>query len=140
VMVRDVKVLPDESATSKYCPVEENVGAATGSDPYWATVSAPTPILLAVVLSLVAVAVPVELDDVPLCELVEPVGAVGAVGGVTVPGTVTVSAKLHDPVSPAGSESVPVTVYVLTARGPLVVTAPLVDTKTWAEEADVFST
>ena len=43
--------------------------------------SPPTPVLLAVVLSLVAVAVPVELDDVPLCELVEPAGAAGGVGG-----------------------------------------------------------
>jgi hypothetical protein len=33
-MVREVKLLPVDRATSKYCPVEEKVAAATGSDPY----------------------------------------------------------------------------------------------------------
>jgi hypothetical protein len=34
VTVREVKELPVDRATSKYCPVEVKVGAATGSDPY----------------------------------------------------------------------------------------------------------
>ena len=113
VIVREVKALPDDRATSKYWPEEEKVGAETGSDPYWATVSAPTPVLLAVVLSLVAVTVPVELDDVPLWKLVEPAGAaggVGAGGGVPPPGAVTVSVKVQTPPFDAVSESVPVTV------------------------------
>jgi hypothetical protein len=33
-MVTDVKELPVDKATSKYCPVEEKVGAVTGSAPY----------------------------------------------------------------------------------------------------------
>ena len=76
----EVKELPDDRATSKYSPVDEKVGAPTGSDPYWATVKAPTPVAEAVVPSLVAVAVPVELVDVPLAELVEPAGGGGGVG------------------------------------------------------------
>gem|GEM_PF-5486208 len=59
----EVKELPDDKATSKYSPAEEKVGAPTGSDPYWATVRAPTPAALAVVPSLVQVAVPDELDE-----------------------------------------------------------------------------
>ena len=62
-MVAEVKELPDDKATSKYSPVDEKVGTPTGSDPYWATVRAPTPVALAVVLSLVQVAVPDELDE-----------------------------------------------------------------------------
>jgi hypothetical protein len=90
---------------------------------------------------LVAVAVPVELDDVPLCELVEPIGAAGGVGaGVPPPPeAVTVSVKLHVPVSFDVSPSVPVTMYVAAAKVPLVVTAPLEDTMTWVEFAEVPS-
>jgi len=78
--VTEVKALPAESEASKYFPDEINEGALTGSDPYWATVSPPTPVALAVVPALVAVAVPLELDEVPLAEPVEPVGAAGATG------------------------------------------------------------
>jgi hypothetical protein len=80
VTVTDENELPVDSATSKYSPVEVNVGATTGSDPYCATVSAPTPAPLAVVPLLVATAVPVELLDVALAELVAPAGGAGAVG------------------------------------------------------------
>jgi hypothetical protein len=80
--VRPVKALPEESATSKYSPDEEKLGEPTGSEAYCATVSAPTPLADAVVPSLVAVAVPVELDDVPLAELIDPDGAGGGVGDV----------------------------------------------------------
>jgi hypothetical protein len=62
-MAAEVKELPDDKATSKYSPVDEKVGAPTGSDPYWATVRAPTPVALAVQLSLVQVAVPDEPDE-----------------------------------------------------------------------------
>ena len=79
--VAEVKELPDDKATSKYSPAEEKVGAPTGSDPYWATVRAPTPAALAVVPSLVQVAVPDELDEEQFCELVEPAGGAGGVGG-----------------------------------------------------------
>jgi hypothetical protein len=72
--------LPDDRATSKYSPAEVNVGATTGSDPYCATVSAPTPAPLAVVPPLVATAVPVEVLDVAFAELVAPAGGAGAVG------------------------------------------------------------
>ena len=41
--------------------------------------------------------------------------------------------KVHAPVFDAVSESVPVTVYVPTARVPLVVTTPEEDTSTWVE-------
>jgi hypothetical protein len=78
--VTEVKALPAESEASKYFPDEVNEGALTGSDPYWATVSPPTPIALTVVPAFVAVAVPLELDEVPLAEPVEPVGAAGATG------------------------------------------------------------
>jgi hypothetical protein len=131
-MVREVKELPVDRATSKYCPLEVKVGAVTGSVPYCATVSAPTPVPLAVALSLVAVAVPVELDDVPPCELVEPVGAAGGVGAVE-PGAVTVRANVHAPASPSASESVPLTEYVLTGRLAPVETAPAEETTTSAE-------
>ena len=73
--------LPVESATSKYSPVEVKVGAPTGSDPYCATVSAPTPEPLAVVPAFVAVAVPPDVLDVPLAELVAPAGACWRRGG-----------------------------------------------------------
>jgi hypothetical protein len=33
-MVAEVKELPDDKARTKYSPVEEKVGAPTGSDPY----------------------------------------------------------------------------------------------------------
>ncbi len=42
--------------------------------------SAPTPVPLAVVPALVAVAVPLGLEEVPLAELVEPVGGAGGTG------------------------------------------------------------
>ena len=64
--VVEVKELPVDSATSKYSPDEEKLGAPTGSEEYCATVSAPTPVAEAVVASLVAVAVAVELVEVPL--------------------------------------------------------------------------
>ena len=51
----------------------------------------------------------------------------------------TVSAKLHAPASTSGSASVPVTLYVAAGRVPLVVTAPLEDTITWVECAEVPS-
>ena len=108
VMVTDVKEFPADRATSKYCPVEEKVGAATGSDPYCATVMAPTPVLLTVALSLLAVAVPVALDDTPPCELVDPFGAGGGTGAFEL-GTVTVRVKFQVPESPSASESVPLT-------------------------------
>jgi hypothetical protein len=107
-MVREVKELPVDRPTSKYCPVEVKVGAATGSDPYCATVIAPTPVLLAVAPSLVAVAVPVELDEAPPRELTEPAGAGGGVGTLGL-GAVTVSTKVQVPLSPSISESVPLT-------------------------------
>jgi hypothetical protein len=69
-MVALVNELPDERTTSKYSPAEEKLGNPTGSELYCATVSPPIPVADAVVLSLVAVAVPVGLDDVPLAELV----------------------------------------------------------------------
>src|ERR1035437_7215490 len=62
-MVAEVKELPDDKVTSKYSPADEKVGAPTGSDPYWATVRAPPPVALAIVPSLVQVAVPDELDE-----------------------------------------------------------------------------
>lgn len=77
-----VKVFPDDSATSKYWPEALKLGLPTGSELYWATVRAPSPVADAVVLSLVALAVPVELDDVPLVELVDPDGGEGGVGAV----------------------------------------------------------
>lgn len=43
-----VKVLPGETDTSKYDPVEVNVGEPTGSELYWATVTPPVPVALAV--------------------------------------------------------------------------------------------
>lgn len=75
-----VKELPDDSTTLKYSPAESKVGAPTGSELYWARVSALTPVAEVVVSSLVAVAVPVEFDDDPLAELVDPDGGVGGVG------------------------------------------------------------
>ena len=78
-MVVEVKELPEERATSKYSSAEVKLGAPAGLEPYWATVRAPRPVAEAVVLSLVAVAVPVELLEEPLAELVAPAGAVGAV-------------------------------------------------------------
>ena len=56
----------------------------TGFDEYCATVTAPTPVALTEVLSLVALAVPVELVDDPLAWLLDPAGGVGVTGvGVT---------------------------------------------------------
>ena len=114
------------------------MGAATGSEPYCATVSAPTPVALAVALSLVAVAVPVGLDDVPPCELVEPIGAAGGVGAVA-PGAVTDSMNVQAPASPSVSESVPLTEYVLTGRLAPVETTPEEETTTSIEFADEVS-
>jgi hypothetical protein len=57
-MVVEENELPEEMATSKYSPADEKVGAPAGLELYSATVRAPRPVALAVVLSLVAVAVP----------------------------------------------------------------------------------
>jgi hypothetical protein len=76
------KELPEEAWTSKYSPVEEGIGVLTGFDEYCATVTAPTPVALTEVLSLVALAVPVELVDDPLAWLVDPAGAVGGAGEI----------------------------------------------------------
>ena len=76
----EAKELPDDKATSKYPPADEKLGLPTGFELYWETVRAPTPAALAVVLSLVAVAVPVELAEPPLAELVEPDGGGGGIG------------------------------------------------------------
>ena len=79
-----VKELPEEAWMSKYSPVEEGLGMLTGFDEYCATVTAPTPVALTEVLSLVALAVPVELVDDPLAWLLDPAGGVGVTGvGVT---------------------------------------------------------
>jgi hypothetical protein len=96
LMVAEVKALLEENATSKYDPDGVKGGAVTGSDPYRATVSPPTPVALAVVPALTAEAVPVGLDDVPLAELVDAVGAAGTTGeGVPPPLAATlVSLKL----------------------------------------------
>ena len=51
----------------------------------------------------------------------------------------TVSAKVHEPVSPSASEVAPVTVWVPAVRVPLVWTAPVEETMTWVESGDVFS-
>ena len=78
------KEFPEEAWTSKYSPVEEGIGVLTGFDEYCATVTAPTPVALTEVLSLVALAVPVELVDDPLAWLLDPAGGVGVTGvGVT---------------------------------------------------------
>jgi hypothetical protein len=123
VIVRLEKLLPEATCTSKYSPGVENVGLATGSLLYWDTVTAPSPLPLAVVASLVAVQVPDELEDEQFCELVTPAGGEGGEGGedeeggpdggggggVTTAG-LTVRAKLHVPVSPLVSLSPPPTV------------------------------
>jgi hypothetical protein len=87
LIVVEVKPLPAESATSKYSPDEVKEGVLTGSFPYWATVTPPTPVALAVVPALTAEAVPVGLVELPLCELVAALGAAGGVGTVTACGT-----------------------------------------------------
>jgi hypothetical protein len=99
----------------------------TGSDPYCATVSAPTPVPLAVVPPLVAVAVPPELLDVAFAELVAPSGAAGALGAgardphavnVTVDEVMVIAAPPMVPVTvavPAVVDEVRVAVYVLLA-------------------------
>ena len=89
-------------------------------------------------LSLVALAVPVELDDVPPCELVEPVGAAGGVGAGVPPEPVTVSEKVHVPLSEFGSASVPVTVYVAALKVLIVVTTQL-ETRTGPEYVEGVS-
>jgi hypothetical protein len=96
LIVAEVKALPEESATSKYAPDEVKEGAVTGSEPYWATVSPPTPVALAVVPALMAEAVPVGLDEVALAELIDAVGAAGATGAGAPPTAagMTVSLKL----------------------------------------------
>lgn len=90
MIVTEENKFPAETATSKYSPDVVTESAPAGFDPYWATVSAPTPVALAVVPSFVAVAVPVELPDVPFAELTEPAGGIGAVGdiGVCDPGAI----------------------------------------------------
>jgi len=108
VTVTAEKELPVDSATSKYSPVEVNVVVPTGSDPYCATVSAPTPAPLAVVPPLVAVAVPAEVLDVALAELVAPAGAEGAVGGEPA----TTNATVGEVVVIAAPPMVPVMVAV----------------------------
>lgn len=75
--VSEVKVLPEETRTSKYSPLEENVGVPTGSEENWDTVTPPIPVASTVVPSLVAVAVPLWVLDDPLVELVAPVGGGG---------------------------------------------------------------
>ena len=85
VIVMESNELPVDTATSKYWPVDEAGGVLTGFDPYWATVPPPTPTAAAVVPSLAAVAVPEDVVDVPLAELVEPVGGDGAVVVVVPP-------------------------------------------------------
>jgi hypothetical protein len=121
-MVRLLKLLPDATSTSKYPPGVENVGLATGSLAYSDTVTAPTPVPLAVVASLVALQVPDEVEDEQFCELVAPAGGEGGEGGEDDGGEgeppdggvttaeLTVRAKAHVPVSPLVSCSVPETV------------------------------
>jgi hypothetical protein len=122
VIVRLAKLLPEATCTSKYSPGVENVGLATGSLAYWDTVTAPSPLPLAVVSSLVALQVPDELDEEQFCELVAPEGGEGGEGGEDDEGggppdgggvttaELTVRAKAHVPVSPLVSWSVPETV------------------------------
>jgi hypothetical protein len=56
------------------------------------------------------------------------------IGGDCVIATaVTVSVKLHAPVSAAVSESVPVTTYMPAAKVPPVVIKPVEETTTWLE-------
>ncbi len=81
VIVTVENAFPVDRATSKYFPVVVKVAVRAGLDPYCATVSAPWPEPLAVVPELVAVAVPPEVSDLPLAELVAPAGAAGGVGG-----------------------------------------------------------
>jgi hypothetical protein len=79
-------------------------------------VSAPTPVALAVVPTFVAVAVPVELLDVPFAELAAPVGGAGGVGdGGGDPEAVNVT--VGDVVVIATPPMVPVMVPVLVAVG-----------------------
>jgi len=98
LIVAVVNALPAERATSKYAPDEVKGVAITGSDPYWATVSPPTPVALAVVPALTAEAVPVEIEESPLAELIDAVGAAGATGGGGLPllTATLVSPKLAD--------------------------------------------
>ena len=122
VIVRLVKLLPAATSTSKYPPGVEKLGLATGSLAYWDTVTAPTPVPLAVVASLVALQVPDELEDEQFCELVPPAGGEGGEGGEDDEGggppdgggvttaELAVRAKPHVPVSPLVSLSVPETV------------------------------
>jgi hypothetical protein len=115
VTVRLLKLLPEATCTSKYSPGVEKLGLPTGSLAYWDTVTAPSPLPLAVVSSLVALQVLDELDEEQSCELVAPGGGEGGEGGpdegggVTTTG-LTVRAKPHVPVSPLVSWSVPETV------------------------------
>jgi hypothetical protein len=119
VIVRLLKLLPAATSTSKYPPGVEKLGLATGSLAYSDTVTAPTPVPLTVVASLVALQVADELEDEQFCELVAPTGGEGGEddeggdppdgGGGTTAG-LTVRAKLHVPVSPLVSLSAPLTV------------------------------
>lgn len=72
---------------SNHSPLEEKVGAPTGSEENWDTRSAPMPVAVAVVPLLLAVAVPDCVVEEPVVELTAPVGAGGGEGAV-VGGTV----------------------------------------------------
>jgi hypothetical protein len=80
VIVRLLKLLPEATCTSKYSPDVEKLGLLTGSLGYWDTVTAPSPLPLTVVWSLVALQVPDELDEEQFCELVAPDGGKGGEG------------------------------------------------------------
>jgi len=81
VIVRLLKLLPEATCTSKYSPDVEKLGLLTGSLGYWDTVTAPSPLPLTVVWSLVVLQVPDELDEEQFCELVAPDGGGGGEGG-----------------------------------------------------------
>jgi hypothetical protein len=49
VTTRLLKLLPEATCTSKYSPGVEKLGLPTGSLAYWDTVTAPSPVPLAVV-------------------------------------------------------------------------------------------
>jgi len=73
-MERLEKVLPVEAATSKYSPDAPALDDPVGLVEYWDTVTVPSPVASAVMLSLEAAAVPDALVDVPDAELVDPAG------------------------------------------------------------------
>src|ERR1035437_8888292 len=84
-MVRLLKLLPEATSTSRAPPDAEKVGPPPGSEPYWETVSDPSPLAETVVPSLVQVATPDGLEEEQLCELVAPDGGAGGVGGPVPP-------------------------------------------------------